>query len=194
MHTTSEDIANHEHHPPALADPLPPLAYRNHPRGAPTQNTAQELARAVTAADAQLMSTPDQSVHLWALVCLLRAAEASGAYLSRCSGGAVGAGGGGGGGGGAGVGSLGSSALSAAWRAAWGTLLRADLRFSNPTLRCERGGVGEAVVAVLGACMRERLVEPGLVTKEQVSVCTGSVPVLALLPQFIACVLYIYLV
>ncbi|CAM9798585.1 unnamed protein product, partial [Laminaria digitata] len=57
--------------------------------------------------------------------------------------------------------------LCAAWRSAWGTLLRADLRFSNPTGRCQRDGVGEAVVAVLGACMREQLVEPGFVTKEQ---------------------------
>lgn len=58
--------------------------------------------------------------------------------------------------------------LCGAWRSAWGTLLRADLRFSNPTVRCQRDGVGEAVVAVLGACMREKLLEPGFVTKEQV--------------------------
>lgn len=58
--------------------------------------------------------------------------------------------------------------LCGAWRSAWGTLLRADLRFSNPTGRCQRDGVGEAVVAVLGACMREKLLEPGFVTKEQV--------------------------
>lgn len=58
--------------------------------------------------------------------------------------------------------------LCGAWRSAWGTLLRADLRFSNPTVRCQRDGVGEAVVAVLGACLREKLLEPGFVTKEQV--------------------------
>ena len=123
--------------------------------------------------DAQLKSAADQSVHLWALVCLLRAAEASGAYLARyrrrpdgrCGGtdtnrahtgvgihGAAGA----------------AAMLCGAWRSAWGTLLRADLRFSNPTGRCQRDGVGEAVVAVLGACMREQLLEPGFVTKEQV--------------------------
>lgn len=139
-----------------------------------------ELARAVSAADAQLKSTPDQSVHLWALVCLLRAAEASGAQLSRLRGG-------GGGGGAAAVMAGGRTrgaatatattaaaaaaageALCASWRSVWATLLRADLRFSNPTGRCEKGGIGEAVVAVLGACMREQLVEPGFVTKEQV--------------------------
>lgn len=146
-----------------------------------------ELARAVSAADAQLKSTPDQSVHQWALVCLLRAAEASGAELSRLRG--VGGSGGGGAspgaaevvvGGGRGRGAAGATtmttaavaeaaeALCATWRSVWATLLRADLRFSNPTGRCEKGGVGEAVVAVLGACMREQLVEPGFVTKEQV--------------------------
>lgn len=145
------------------------------------QETASELARAVSAADAQLRSTADQSVHLWALVCLLRAAEASGTHLSRRrpsasstataaatfhwdeEGVAPGLGAG------AGEGAGAAGPLFAAWRSVWATLLRADQRFSNPTARCERNGVGEAVVAVLGACMRERLVEPGLVTKEQVS-------------------------
>lgn len=113
-------------------------------------------------------------------MCLLRAAEASGTFLSRSrgrhavtidgsSGGGIGGGDDAGGerglGGGEGEGAV---ALSAAWRLTWGTLLRADLRFSNPTVMCERGGVGEAVAAVLGACMRERLVDPGFVTKEQV--------------------------
>ncbi|CAN0137132.1 unnamed protein product, partial [Ectocarpus sp. 4 AP-2014] len=41
------------------------------------QDTAMELARAVSAVDDQLKSIADSSVHLWALVCLLRAAEAS---------------------------------------------------------------------------------------------------------------------
>ncbi len=137
----------------------------------------------MSAADAQLKSTADQSVHLWALVCLLRAAEASGAQLSRLrGGGGVGGGGGGDGpevsggaaGGTAAAAAAAAEALCAAWRPVWATLLRADLRFSNPTGRCERGGVGEAVVAVLGACMRERLMEPGFVTKEQVGGGAGS--------------------
>ena len=137
-----------------------------------------ELSRAVCAAEAQLKSTTDQSVHLWALVCLLRAAEASGAQLSRLSGVDAGPGGAAGSRGReaeaavtAGVAAAAAAttgALLASWRSVWATLLRADLRFSNPTGRCERGGIGEAVVAVLGACMREGLVEPGFVTKEQV--------------------------
>lgn len=147
-----------------------------------------ELSRAVSAANAQLKSSPDQSVHLWALVCLLRAAEASGAQISRLRGVGSGAspgaaeivvGGGCGSGGGRALGATAGVAATAAaataaealrgsWRSVWATLLRADLRFSNPTGRCENGGIGEAVVAVLGTCMRERLVEPGFVTKEQV--------------------------
>lgn len=122
------------------------------------QDTGTELARAVLAADAQLGSTTDPSVHLWALVCLLRAAEASGLFLSkRCLDRRNGYGG-----------SDAVEALGVAWRTAWSTLLRADQRFCSLTGRCERSGVGEAVVAVLGACMREGLVEAGLVTKEQV--------------------------
>ena len=145
-----------------------------------------ELSRAVSAADAQLKSTPDQSVHLWALVCLLRAAEASGAQLSRLRGAGASPGAAEVMAGGrvraavtaAGVTTMTTTtateveALCASWRSVWATLLRADLRFSNPTGRCERGGVGEAVVAVLGACMREQLVEPGFVTKEQVHIHT----------------------
>ena len=132
----------------------------------------------MSAVDAQLKSAADQSVHLWALVCLLRAAEASGAHLSRYRGRRPGGHGVGadfsrvhaGAGNEAAAGAPGAAALSlcGAWRSAWGTLLRADLRFSNPTGRCQRGGVGEAVVAVLGACMREKLLGPGFVTKEQV--------------------------
>eukprot|EP00903_Cladosiphon_okamuranus_P016144 g14899.t1 len=130
------------------------------------QDTAIELSRAVSAADTQLKSTPDQSVHLWALVCLLRAAEASGAQLSRQHGVDTSASPVAAGGRGQGAAAT-AEALRAAWRSVWATLLRADLRFSNPTGRCDKGGIGEAVVAVLGACMREGLVEPGLVTKEQ---------------------------
>lgn len=131
------------------------------------QDTAAQLARAVNVVDAQFKSTADQAVHLWGLICLLRAAEASGTYLARHRRR------------GSGirsstesrVGSAGREtatvALCTAWRAVWGTLLRVDQRFSSATGRCEAGGIGEAVVAVLGACMRERLVEPAFVTKEQ---------------------------
>lgn len=159
------------------------------------QNTAAELARAVSAADAHLKASSDQAVQLWALVCLLRAAEASGAYLSCASHrfrhlrgrshgqhaitlsdvsasrqGDVGSRGGNGDGLTA---SEDARELLDAWRLTWGTIFHTDQRFSNLTSRCERGTVGEAVVALLGACMRERLVDSAFVTKEQVRVEAG---------------------
>lgn len=136
------------------------------------KDTATELARAVLAADAHLKSSSDHSVHLWALVCLLRAAEASGAHLARVRQRANSGSGDSGDGPrlreGMGKGAAAVS-LSAAWRSAWDTLLRADMQFSNPTARCKRGSVGEAVVAVLRACMRERLLDSAFVTKKQVT-------------------------
>lgn len=123
-------------------------------------------------------------MQLWALICLLRAAEASGAYLfchrRECHAVVAGKSKGGSSGVGTRVAVRGgndvvaleeTAKLSAAWRSAWGTLLGADQRLSNLTSRCERGGLGEAVVAVLGTCMRERLVESAFVTKEQVRSC-----------------------
>lgn len=134
------------------------------------KDTAAELARAVLAVDAHLKSSSDESVHLWALVCLLRAAEASGAHLARIRrrGSAVNAGGAGGEANGVGLGTAATALLASAWRCAWDTLLRADLHFSHCTATCERGGTGEAVVAILGACLREDLLDPGFATKEQV--------------------------
>ena len=85
-----------------------------------------------------------------------------------------------------------AATLAMAWRSAWATLLRADQRFCTPTGRCERHGVGEAVVAVLGACMREGLVEPGFVTKEQVPmlcVCS-SMPFMSVV---FCCLLFVVL-